>query len=143
MSSLSRHLRLLTVASACVALVSLAGCSFNLDTQVPRTESARSDAPVQQQPTPDTREPVTLSGEGEGATAKVALAGDYVVSWSTAGSCFYSASLDGDVAQEVFSASAATTGTNNVYGIPAGDHYLDVITGPAPSCGWTATFTPQ
>jgi hypothetical protein len=90
---------------------------------------------------------VTLSGDGEMKSKRVALKGDYSVSWKTLGSCYYSADLESGsgsgLGESVFTASdRPTSGTNNVYGLEAGNYYLDVITGPAPRCGWSATLTP-
>ncbi|WP_234752504.1 acyltransferase family protein [Arthrobacter ramosus] len=89
---------------------------------------------------------VTISGDGQMASKKVALKGDYSVSWKTLGSCYYSATLKSGADSlrdpEAFTADHEASGTNNVYGLKATDYYLDVITGPAPSCGWTVTMTP-
>lgn len=87
---------------------------------------------------------VTLSGDGKMNSKKVTLEGDYGVSWTTLGSCYYSADLkDGGAwGKSVFTADEALSGTGNVYGLQATDYYLDVITGPAPGCGWSVTLTP-
>ncbi|MGO4856217.1 hypothetical protein [Arthrobacter sp. 2MCAF14] len=89
---------------------------------------------------------VTLSGDGQMTSKKVALKGDYSVSWKTLGSCYYSATLksgaDSLSDPEAFTANHEASGTNNVYGLKAADYYLDVITGPTPSCGWTVTMMP-
>jgi hypothetical protein len=75
---------------------------------------------------------------------KVALEGDYVVSWTTLGSCYYSADLVvGDSSgKTAFTATEALSGTGNIYDLKAADYYLRVITGPAPRCGWSVTLTP-
>lgn len=75
---------------------------------------------------------------------KVALKGDYGISWTTLGSCYYSATLvrDGRRGEEAFTADEPLSGTGNIYDLDAGDYYLDVITGPAPGCGWSITLTP-
>lgn len=88
---------------------------------------------------------VTLSGEGELNTHKVYMAGDYMVSWETFASCYYSAKVNGDSGgrERAFTANDPFVGSNNVYGLPADDYYLQVITGPAPMCGWSVTFTPM
>ncbi|WP_160664984.1 hypothetical protein [Pseudarthrobacter sp. ATCC 49987] len=77
---------------------------------------------------------------------KFALKGSYSVTWTTLGSCYYSATLkteDRPVGGETaFSALHEASGTGNIYGLKAAAYYLDVITGPAPNCGWTVTLTP-
>lgn len=77
---------------------------------------------------------------------KVLLNGDYSVNWKTLGSCYYSATLksggDGLSDPDAFTADNEASGTNNVYGLKAAEYYLDVTTGPVPSCGWTVTLTP-
>lgn len=88
---------------------------------------------------------VTLAGDGEMNSKKVALEGDYAVSWKTLGDCYYSASLKGGdtlIGPNAFTADAVTSGTGNIYDLKATDYYLDVITGPAPTCGWSVTLTP-
>jgi hypothetical protein len=34
-------------------------------------------------------------------------------------------------------------GDTNLYNLEATEYYIDMITGPAPGCPWTVTFTPQ
>jgi hypothetical protein len=86
---------------------------------------------------------VTYSGEGDVITAPQHLEGDYRVDWTTGGDCTYYGHVEPGSFMEAFSASAATSGTSYLYDLTPNDYYLDVITGPAPSCPWTATFTPQ
>ena len=92
------------------------------------------------------RAAVTLSGDGEMTSKKVLLTGDYSVSWKTLGSCYYSATLksggNGLSDPDAFTADNEASGTNNLYGLKAAEYYLDVTTGPVPSCGWTVTLTP-
>lgn len=88
---------------------------------------------------------VTLSGDGEMKSKKVRMEGDYSVKWKTMGSCYYSADLEngGNRGESVFTASDRPhSGTGNVYGLAAAEYHLDVITGPAPGCGWSVTLTP-
>jgi hypothetical protein len=88
---------------------------------------------------------VTLAGDGEMNSKKVALEGDYAISWKTLGDCYYSASLKGGdtlIGPSAFTADAVTSGTGNIYDLKATDYYLDVITGPAPTCGWSVTLAP-
>lgn len=93
-------------------------------------------------PPADARQPVTWEGQGDGSSARAALEGDYAVAWETFGDCTYYGDLE-DGGEDLFSASDITTGTNYIYGIAAGEYYIDVITGPAPGCGWKVTLTPQ
>lgn len=92
---------------------------------------------------PDTpSDPVNLTGEGETTTAPFELQGDYRVAWTTAGDCYYNVDLEGGLGTSLFTADTPTTGETFVYDT-AGTYYLDVITGPAPGCGWSVTFDPQ
>jgi hypothetical protein len=112
-------------------------------TPVPSAEPA---SPSTQQPSSESipTPTVALSGDGQQNTEKVALEGDYKVSWTTLGSCYYSAYLmtEGGQREQAFTATEALSGMSNVYGLRAGDYYLDVITGPAPRCGWSVSLTP-
>lgn len=105
--------------------------------------AAESPAPAA---APPAAPAVTLSGDGEMNSKKVALNGDYSVDWKTLGSCYYSATLktgEGTTGGETaFNAYHEASGTGNIYGLKSADYYLHVITGPAPSCGWSATLTP-
>jgi hypothetical protein len=86
-------------------------------------------------------DPITFSLEGDGNSAKVFMQGDYSLSWQTAGDCVYYADLE-DGGGSLFSASAATSGSGFVYGLSGAEYYVQMITGPAPDCGWSVTFTP-
>lgn len=117
-------------------------------TEKPTTEAVpAAAAPATQKSTTEAvpAAAVTLSGDGKMKSKKVSLGGDYSVSWKTLGSCYYSADLEGGGGrgESVFDAyERPASGTNNVYGLDAADYYLDVITGPAPGCGWSVTLTP-
>jgi hypothetical protein len=81
--------------------------------------------------------------EGDGdveSTKKQFLEGDYEVEWQTYGDCVYYADLSSG--SDIFSADAVLKNTTYIYGIPAGNHFVEVITGPAPSCPWFITFRP-
>jgi hypothetical protein len=86
----------------------------------------------------------TFAGDGNGTSAPQPLAaGDYKIEWSTLGDCYYGADVESDSStDQAFTADTIGTGTNYVYGLAGGDYRLEVITGPAPSCGWSATFSP-
>jgi hypothetical protein len=84
---------------------------------------------------------VWFSGDGDvESTKKEFLQGDYRVEWKTYGDCVYYADLSSG--NDIFSADAALENTTYLYGIPAGNHFVEVITGPAPSCPWMITFYP-
>jgi hypothetical protein len=88
---------------------------------------------------------IVFAGSGEEQTAKQAFAGgDYSVSWTTGSDCFYAGRIRSDAeTEDAFSADDALSGTTYIYGLPAGDYYMDMNTGPAPGCPWNATFTPS
>lgn len=88
-------------------------------------------------------EEITLTGEGATTTARVALTGDYVVSWQTLDDCVYYADLESAEDDErAFAADAATSGTTYLYSMQ-GEFALSVNTGPAPSCRWSVTIALQ
>lgn len=133
----------------------LAAANDRINELEQQLEDARGDGSAAQ-PTADADEPaadappagdaVTFAAEGEGSSAQAVLSGDYVITWQTFGDCYYSADLEGGsdfLPPQVFTASTATSGTNNVYDLDDGEYYVEVITGPAPGCGWTVTFTSQ
>ena len=91
------------------------------------------------EPAPETVAPITVSLEGDGNTAPFELDGDYKVTWSTAGDCYYSADLEGADRESLFSASDVASGETYIYGF-SGNFYVQMITGPAPNCGWSITF---
>jgi hypothetical protein len=89
----------------------------------------------------DARAQVIFTGEGDTeGTAKQPLSGNYEVSWNTYGDCVYYADLSSG--NDIFSADAITSGTMYLYDLDSGDFYIEVITGPAPSCAWDITFNP-
>lgn len=124
--------QLATQGAPATAAGSTAAPTVSPKTASPTTQAAKAAA-------------VTLSGDGKMKSKKVPLKGDYSISWKTLGSCYYSADLEngGAWGESVFTASDRPhSGTSNVYGLDAADYYLDVITGPAPKCGWSVTLTP-
>ncbi len=105
--------------------------------------SSTSDAPSSStQQHADDRQSVTMAADGDGNSAQFHLEGDYAVSWQTTGDCSYYADLEGASHEGLFSASAAATGDGFVYSMPAGNYYVQMITGPVPRCPWTVTLTP-
>ena len=87
------------------------------------------------------RETIIFKGSGDiEATAKQPLSGSYEVSWKTYRDCVYYAHLSSG--NDLFSADGTFSGTSYIYDLPNGDYYIEVITGPAPSCGWDITFKP-
>lgn len=99
------------------------------------------DEPAQEEPAPAPASTITFTLEGDGNTAKVQMRGDYSFTWQTAGDCYYSADLE-DGSESLFRADAATDGSGFVYDLAPGEYYVEMITGPAPSCGWSIVFTP-
>jgi len=91
-------------------------------------------------PEPEAPAPVSFTLAGDGNTAKAEMGGDYSFEWETAGDCYYGADLE-DGHESLFTADGATSGTGYVYGLDPGKYYVEMITGPAPGCGWTITFT--
>lgn len=115
---------------------------FNAVTGAIKKSSLASGASTgSSQEASDDREPVTFSGEGQTDTTKQPMSGDYSVSWQTLGDCYYGADLE-DGGHDILSAEGVGSGTTNVYGLEPSEYYLQMITGPVPSCGWTITFTP-
>jgi hypothetical protein len=89
---------------------------------------------------------VTLSGDGDQNTDTFQLnRGDYEVAYSFTGNCYYGGTLrdpDGDfLYEDLGSGSGPVSGNTNVYDLDGGTYYVDLITGPAPSCPWLITLT--
>jgi hypothetical protein len=86
----------------------------------------------------------TLEGGGERATEAFRLEGDYVVTITTGSDCFYGFDLDNaDTSRTEESLGLMDepgSMTTNLFAIPSGRYFIDVITGPAPSCPWTVTI---
>ena len=112
----------------------------SLGNAISRSVSANTAVSATVAPVSVTRKPITFKGDGQSTTIDAAFSGNYSITWKTTAACVYYADLDPGYI-DVFSADAATTGTNNVYSL-SGNHHLKVITGPSPECGWTITFTP-
>jgi len=92
----------------------------------------------------DAREPVTIEGGGALNTAPFDAEGDYRVDWATTGSCYYSATLQGEGAMKgLFSTNEAMAGSGYIYGLPASEYHVAVNTGPVPDCGWSVTLVPS
>jgi len=91
-------------------------------------------------PEPEAPAPLSFALAGDGNTARAEMGGDYSFDWETAGGCYYSADLEGGH-ESLFTADGATSGTGYVYDLDPGEYYVQMITGPAPGCGWTITFT--
>jgi hypothetical protein len=99
--------------------------------------------------------PVTISGQGTMNTKPFDLAaGNYTVDWTAKDNqgsgrvgCFHGASLKPVTPGRSFSeslgsgqvgASQTATGQTQIYGVPAGQYYVDTTSG----CAWTITLTP-
>lgn len=103
---------------------------------IPESSSQKSSASSK-----SSRNSVTFRGEGglEEMTASQQLSGNYQIVWKTFGDCAYFATLGGT---DIFSADAATSGTNYISNLRNGSYSVKMTTGPAPSCGWGAVFVP-
>ena len=132
------------VVPALALALLLTGCTAAIPEEIAQP-SGNEEKVLTTPPASAPQDTVTLSGDGELSTNKVHMAGDYVVSWETFASCYYSADVKGDSSgsEQAFSANDPFVGSNNIYGLPADDYYLKVITGPAPMCGWSVTLTPM
>lgn len=95
------------------------------------------------EPPADGRVAVTFTLTGDGNTPPQQMEGTYSVVWETQGDCYYSAEIVSSAGEEdLFTADAVTTGTSYVYDLRASSWHVEMITGPAPRCGWTITFSP-
>ena len=129
-----RKPNLILRASVAIGVLILIGVVVGVGRTVP------SDTPPPA-PVTDLRQAVSASGDGQTNSAQMDLTGDYTVTWSTAGDCYYSADLQGPNRERLFTADAATAGTGNLYDLE-GVYHVEMITGPSPSCPWIVTLTP-
>lgn len=90
----------------------------------------------------------TLQGRGDVSTEPFAIAGGrYTLSYNYDGDCFFAPSLHDPLSGEPVlftslpTSTGAASGQDNLYGVPAGTYYLDMITGSS-DCTWSLTFTP-
>jgi hypothetical protein len=84
---------------------------------------------------------IVLEGKGDGATRSFSLGGgSYAVTTEVGNDCFYSFTLkdpsDGSRVESITSMTEPGSTTVSLHGIDPGSYYVDVITGPAPSCPW-------
>jgi hypothetical protein len=99
-------------------------------------------------PTPEPPESVTFSAQGQQTSAPQNLrGGNYKVHYVFGGDCAYYASLkgvsNGVDKLDLATGSSKTAGDTYAYGLPSGAVYIDMNTGPSPSCPWTITLTKQ
>jgi len=87
------------------------------------------------------RSSVTFNGTGglNEQTAPQELSGNYEIDWKVNGSCYYSASIG---TTDIFSADGPTSGKNYLTNLTDGNYSISMITGPAPTCSWSAVFVP-
>ena len=82
-----------------------------------------------------------FSGGGEQATEAFLMGGDYVVTVTTGSDCYYGIDLEdadgGFNWESLATRSEPGTSTTNLFAIPRGRYFIDVITGPSPDCPWT------
>jgi hypothetical protein len=112
------------------------------------TETTTTTAPTTTTTTAPA-EPIVQSGVGVQLTAPFEVpAGDYAVHYAFSDDCYYSSNLV-PVGGETYDGFDLGSGTGPVegdtyaYGVEAGEYYIDLNTGPAPSCPWEFTLTPQ
>lgn len=93
----------------------------------------------------ETRSPLTISGEGDGNTAPVDVAGgNYRVVAVTQKACFHDFTLrpvSGSGGTSLAVTSEIGTRENNIYQVEPGQYYVAATTGPA--CPWEITLIPQ
>ena len=88
------------------------------------------------------------SGQGAAKTPPFKLkGGSYTVHYKFDGECFYGGTLDstggGFDYNEVGTGQGPVEGDTNLYNISGGEYFINMITGPAPSCAWTVTIREQ
>jgi hypothetical protein len=86
----------------------------------------------------------TLKGTGEKSTNPFQLNGDYAVVIRTSGDCYYAFDIDrtsdGHTQESLGSHDGEDDTATRIYAVPSGSYFIDVITGPSPSCPWTVTI---
>ena len=87
------------------------------------------------------RSTVTFNGTGglNEHTASQELYGNYEIDWKVNGACDYWASIG---STDIFSADGPTSGKNFLTNLADGNYSISMITGPAPTCSWSADFIP-
>ena len=108
----------------------------------PSPQPAPTPAPEPEpEPEPET---LSLSAEGNGNTAPFTLAGgDYLVTATFVGDCFYGldlTGLDGQRRHDIGGASDPLSQETYIYGVEPGRYYIRTFTGPPPRCPWSVTF---
>ena len=109
------------------------------------TDSGRTSAGSNQSGSNSSSDQISISrtfeGGGERSTEAFRLSGDYVVTVTTGSDCFYGIDLDdaddGFTEESLATRSEPGTTTTNLFAIPRGRYFIDVITGPSPDCPWT------
>lgn len=96
-------------------------------------------------PSPTATDRISVEGQGDGATRSFDLSGgSYDVTTQVGNDCFYSFTLkdpaDGSRVESITTMSEPGSTTVSMHGIDPGTYYVDVITGPAPSCPWEQTW---
>jgi len=133
----------MSIVMAVVYTVAFAALGSSSNSSNDDSGAGSATAPTAAAPV-DSRQPVTFSGAGELSSSPQPMSGNYSVSWTTSDDCAYYAELtSGDDSEDAFSADNATSGTSNMYGLASAPWYMKMITGPAPDCNWTVTFTPN
>lgn len=122
------------------------GATAPPSTVTPEPKLLPTAAPTPAATTSTTIPALSWSGTGQQRTDRFHLTGgSYKATWRFGADCSYFTSLklaDGTQGSEdIGNARGPIDGTNNLYGIEAGDYYVDVNTGPAPGCPWTITLS--
>lgn len=129
---------------AAFALVVLLGCAGGGATGTQR-QASTTPTTAAGPTTTATPERVELAGGGDGNTEPFALRGGrYKLTYEYGGDCYYSASLrttQDAAADDLPTGNGPISGDGNLFGVEAGDYFLNMITGPAPGCPWKVVIT--
>jgi hypothetical protein len=133
---------LATLALIIYSGILIPSVSISAQTEPDSVSTTGSASPTSSQESATARATITCAGTGDGNSAKQPLSGDYQVTLDALGDCFYGGDLEGSGSEDLPTIMKSGTVTSSLYGISAGDYYVDMITGPSPGCGWTLTLTP-
>jgi hypothetical protein len=142
----------LVLAGVGIAIVA-AGSGGGDDTGSTGSTVARGTRSTSTHSTPKTtaaivveRKTITISATSKDHTKPVALSGSYAVHFTKTGDCSYVASIvsrdDPSQTREVARTDKVAAVDASAEGLAAGYYFVQVITGPVASCGWSLTLTP-
>lgn len=141
MPSWDRQFDALTRRKWLLALVVVAGACGGGESASPTTEP---NPPVDQAPT--IAAPLTFTGNGEHNTDPFRLTGgSYISKWKGTGDCFYGAALrlaTGELGgqHDLGGGDGPGEGTQNLYGVAAGEYFVHMTSGTPGNCPWTLTL---